>query len=91
MRPIQYKIKPRLTQTLHKQYLLIELLYNYDLLKNFKSVRININLFSRSASQPDFLAAQAEDSGIGQEVLLQEPASIFDRPGFGSVAFRYTT
>ncbi|XP_045448561.1 Usher syndrome type-1G protein homolog [Melitaea cinxia] len=43
---------------------------------------------TRSASQPDFLAAQAEDSGIGQEVLLQEPASIFDRPGFGSVAFR---
>ncbi|CAH4007195.1 unnamed protein product [Pieris brassicae] len=43
---------------------------------------------TRSASQPDFLAAQNEDSGIGQEVLLQEPASIFDRPGFGSVAFR---
>ncbi|XP_050346315.1 pre-mRNA splicing regulator USH1G [Nymphalis io] len=44
---------------------------------------------TRSASQPDFLAAaQAEDNGIGQEVLLQEPASIFDRPGFGSVAFR---
>ncbi|CAH0719522.1 unnamed protein product, partial [Brenthis ino] len=44
---------------------------------------------TRSASQPDFLAAmQGEDSGIGQEVLLQEPASIFDRPGFGSVAFR---
>ncbi|XP_032524904.2 pre-mRNA splicing regulator USH1G [Danaus plexippus] len=46
-------------------------------------------LLTRSASQPDFLAAQqGEDSGIGQEVLLQEPASIFDRPGFGSVAFR---
>ncbi|XP_041978278.1 Usher syndrome type-1G protein homolog [Aricia agestis] len=43
---------------------------------------------TRSASQPDFLAAQNEDSGLGQEVLLQEPASIFDRPGFGSVAFR---
>ncbi|KAI8435743.1 hypothetical protein MSG28_003985 [Choristoneura fumiferana] len=43
---------------------------------------------TRSASQPDFTAAQGEDSGIGQEVLLQEPASIFDRPGFGSVAFR---
>ncbi|KAL4709885.1 hypothetical protein ACJJTC_003848 [Scirpophaga incertulas] len=41
---------------------------------------------SRSASQPDFAAAAA--GGIGQEVLLQEPASIFDRPGFGSVAFR---
>ncbi|KAJ2946126.1 hypothetical protein O0L34_g5056 [Tuta absoluta] len=43
---------------------------------------------TRSASQPDFAAPSGEDSGIGQEVLLQEPASIFDRPGFGSVAFR---
>ncbi|XP_048482901.1 Usher syndrome type-1G protein homolog [Plutella xylostella] len=45
------------------------------------------NTLTRSLSQPDFAAA-GEDSGIGQEVLLQEPASIFDRPGFGSVAFR---
>ncbi|XP_026317582.1 Usher syndrome type-1G protein homolog [Hyposmocoma kahamanoa] len=43
---------------------------------------------TRSASQPDFSVPAGEDSGIGQEVLLQEPASIFDRPGFGSVAFR---
>ncbi|KAG6450355.1 LOW QUALITY PROTEIN: Usher syndrome type-1G protein homolog [Manduca sexta] len=43
---------------------------------------------TRSASQPDFTAALADESGIGQEVMLQEPASIFDRPGFGSVAFR---
>ncbi|XP_075973413.1 SAM_USH1G_HARP domain-containing protein Sans [Anticarsia gemmatalis] len=43
---------------------------------------------TRSASQPDFTAAVNEDSGIGQEVMLQEPASIFERPGFGSVAFR---
>uniref|UniRef100_A0A2H1V616 SFRICE_016986 n=1 Tax=Spodoptera frugiperda TaxID=7108 RepID=A0A2H1V616_SPOFR len=42
---------------------------------------------TRSASQPDF-ALLNEDSGIGQEVMLQEPASIFERPGFGSVAFR---
>ncbi|XP_072932157.1 pre-mRNA splicing regulator USH1G [Epargyreus clarus] len=51
----------------------------------FEPARTNL---TRSASQPDFMAAQGEDSGIGQEVLLQEPASIFDRPGFGSVAFR---
>ncbi|XP_004921950.1 pre-mRNA splicing regulator USH1G [Bombyx mori] len=43
---------------------------------------------TRSASQPDFTVLSGEDSGIGQEVMLQEPASIFDRPGFGSVAFR---
>ncbi|XP_053607770.1 pre-mRNA splicing regulator USH1G [Plodia interpunctella] len=41
---------------------------------------------TRSASQPDFAAAS--EAGVAQEVLLQEPASIFDRPGFGSVAFR---
>lgn len=41
---------------------------------------------SRSTSEPDFL--HNTDSGFGDEVLLQEPASIFERPGFGSVAFR---
>lgn len=29
-----------------------------------------------------------DDDGFGDDVLLQEPASIFDRPGFGSFAFR---
>lgn len=41
---------------------------------------------TRSLSQPDFAAPN--DNSMNQEVLLQEPASIFDRPGFGSVAFR---
>ncbi|XP_049775798.1 ankyrin repeat and SAM domain-containing protein 4B [Schistocerca cancellata] len=41
---------------------------------------------SRCMSEPDLL--HNTDSGFGDEVLLQEPASIFDRPGFGSVAFR---
>ncbi|KOB69865.1 Usher syndrome type-1G protein-like protein [Operophtera brumata] len=49
------------------------------------------NVADVSASQPDFQAAAGEDSGIGQEVMLQEPASIFDRPGFGSVAFRWVS
>lgn len=40
---------------------------------------------TRSLSQPDFLAA---NMGISRE-MLQEPASIFDRPGMGSIAFRY--
>lgn len=40
---------------------------------------------TRSLSQPDFLAA---DMGIARD-MLQEPASIFDRPGMGSIAFRY--
>ncbi|GLG94132.1 G patch domain and ankyrin repeat-containing protein 1 homolog [Gryllus bimaculatus] len=37
-------------------------------------------------SEPEFM--HNSDSGFGDEILLQEPASIFDRPGFGSVAFR---
>ncbi|KAJ0177070.1 hypothetical protein K1T71_007079 [Dendrolimus kikuchii] len=43
---------------------------------------------TRSASQPDVTAASGADSGIGQEVMLQEPASMFERPGFGNFAFR---
>ncbi|KAL0279463.1 UNVERIFIED_CONTAM: hypothetical protein PYX00_001012 [Menopon gallinae] len=29
-----------------------------------------------------------EDDGFGDDILLQEPSSIFDRPGFGNFAFR---
>ncbi|XP_023210375.1 Usher syndrome type-1G protein homolog [Centruroides sculpturatus] len=42
----------------------------------------------RANSEPDFI--HATDSGIGDDVALAEPASIFERPGFGSVAFRTT-
>ncbi|KAF4521183.1 hypothetical protein B566_EDAN010645 [Ephemera danica] len=41
---------------------------------------------NRSTSEPDFL--HNSDSGFGDEGVIQEPASIFDRPGFGTVAFR---
>ncbi|XP_063234533.1 pre-mRNA splicing regulator USH1G [Bacillus rossius redtenbacheri] len=41
---------------------------------------------TRSVSEPEFL--HNPDSGFGEEVLLHEPASMFDRPGFGSVVFR---
>ncbi|CAG2069459.1 unnamed protein product, partial [Timema podura] len=40
---------------------------------------------NRSVSEPDFL--HNPDSGFSDEVLLHEPASMFDRPGFGSVVF----
>nr|CAD7588218.1 unnamed protein product [Timema genevievae] len=43
---------------------------------------------NRSVSEPDFL--HNPDSGFSDEVLLHEPASMFDRPGFGSVVFRNT-
>lgn len=39
-----------------------------------------------ATSEPDFL--HNSDSGFGDDILLQEPASIFDRPNFGSLAFR---
>lgn len=53
---------------------------------------------SKAQSTPDLLGdrkyeVDAEDDEestniVGETFLLQEPASIFNRPGFGSVAFR---
>ncbi|CAL7946772.1 unnamed protein product [Xylocopa violacea] len=53
---------------------------------------------SKAQSTPDLLGDRTFDdveesggdeiNGIRDNVLLQEPASIFNRPGFGSVAFR---
>ncbi|XP_050592852.1 pre-mRNA splicing regulator USH1G isoform X2 [Bombus affinis] len=54
---------------------------------------------SKAQSTPDLLGDRSFDEdteqddrenmdGVGDNVLLQEPASIFNRPGFGSVAFR---
>lgn len=54
---------------------------------------------SKAQSTPDLLGDRSFDDDIEQDnrenindikdnVLLQEPASIFNRPGFGSVAFR---
>ena len=40
---------------------------------------------SRSASVPDL--TYRDDSGVDSSESFQEPASIFERPGFGSVAF----
>ncbi|UYV71721.1 USH1G [Cordylochernes scorpioides] len=41
---------------------------------------------SHAASEPDF--AKTIDSGLGDELTLNDPPSIFERPGFGSVSFR---
>lgn len=38
---------------------------------------------TRSKSHPDFLSPE-----LNTEVMFQEPYSILDRPGFGSIAFR---
>lgn len=41
---------------------------------------------SRSFSQPDFLAGGADE--VSEEVMLQRPSGLFDRPMLGSLAFR---
>lgn len=54
---------------------------------------------SKAQSTPDLLGDRTYDEDVDQEdeeeindirdtAFLQEPASIFNRPGFGSVAFR---
>lgn len=42
---------------------------------------------ARSFSQPDFLADNGEQ--ISEEVMLQRPSGLFDRPMLGSFAFRF--
>ncbi|RWS07071.1 Usher syndrome type-1G protein-like protein [Dinothrombium tinctorium] len=41
----------------------------------------------RTFSEPDFMSHFA-DSGIGDDIVTPPESSIFERPGFGSVAFR---
>lgn len=41
---------------------------------------------TRSLSQPDFMQELQQENGLGK--IHQEPASIFVRPGIGSLAFR---
>lgn len=54
--------------------------------RHMKDVFDNKSELSRAISEPDFL--HATDSGFGDEVAPMETGSIFERPGFGSVAFR---
>ncbi|CAL1299278.1 unnamed protein product [Larinioides sclopetarius] len=55
--------------------------------RHMKDVFDNKSELSRAISEPDFL--HATDSGFGDDVPPMEPSgSIFERPGFGSVAFR---
>lgn len=45
----------------------------------------------RTTSEPDFIAHMRSDSGLGDDAPGVPPeASIFERPGFGSVAFRHS-
>lgn len=56
--------------------------------RHMRDVFDNKSELSRAISEPDFL--HATDSGFGDEVAPMESVSgsIFERPGFGSVAFR---
>ncbi|XP_052899160.1 pre-mRNA splicing regulator USH1G [Anopheles moucheti] len=42
---------------------------------------------SRSLSQPDFLATTVTTDEITEDVLLQRPSGLFNRPSFGNLAF----
>lgn len=42
----------------------------------------------RIEDEPDYDYNPVNEVSVGDTVLLQQPASIFNRPGFGSVAFR---
>ncbi|XP_053673318.1 pre-mRNA splicing regulator USH1G [Anopheles nili] len=42
---------------------------------------------SRSLSQPDFLAAAGAPDEVTEDVLLQRPSGLFNRPSFGNLAF----
>lgn len=48
--------------------------------------RASAGTMSRSFSQPDFLAGGADE--VSEEVMLQRPSGLFDRPMLGSLAFR---
>ncbi|KAG8185020.1 hypothetical protein JTE90_017044 [Oedothorax gibbosus] len=55
--------------------------------RHMKDVFDTKSELSRAISEPDFM--HATDSGFGDDIPPLEPtASIFERPGFGSVAFR---
>ncbi|XP_059614038.1 pre-mRNA splicing regulator USH1G [Phlebotomus argentipes] len=43
---------------------------------------------SRSVSQPDFLAAVANGDDLSEEVTMQRPSGLFNRPSLGTLAFR---
>lgn len=45
----------------------------------------------RVEDEPEYDYNIVNDVSVGDTVLLQQPASIFNRPGFGSVAFRRVT
>ncbi|RWS29217.1 Usher syndrome type-1G protein-like protein [Leptotrombidium deliense] len=70
-----------------------ENLYNRPHLKDLFKSGFDDNLTSkksnlmRTYSEPDFVSHFA-DSGIGDDAITPPESSIFERPGFGSVAFR---
>lgn len=53
----------------------------------FNSASEAYKTLSRSVSQPDFLSRNDDDE-ISEEVMMQRPSGLFDRPMLGSLAFR---
>lgn len=52
-----------------------------------RSINGMYGTMARSFSQPDLL--DSNDGDISEEVMLQRPSGLFDRPMLGSLAFRY--
>jgi len=53
-----------------------------------KSAQETYGTLSRSFSQPDFLQNNSpDDEDLREDVMLQRPSGLFDRPMMGSLAF----
>lgn len=53
-----------------------------------ESLQNSYGNLSRSVSQPDFLAAVTNGDDLSEEVTMQRPSGLFNRPSLGTLAFR---
>ncbi|XP_049292449.1 Usher syndrome type-1G protein homolog isoform X2 [Anopheles funestus] len=54
---------------------------------NNSGASVKFGTMSRSLSQPNFLATAVSTDEITEDVLLQRPSGLFNRPSFGNLAF----
>lgn len=54
---------------------------------NNSGASVTFGTMSRSLSQPNFLATAVSTDEITEDVLLQRPSGLFNRPSFGNLAF----
>uniref|UniRef100_A0A1L8DSV1 Putative 26s proteasome regulatory complex subunit psmd10 n=1 Tax=Nyssomyia neivai TaxID=330878 RepID=A0A1L8DSV1_9DIPT len=51
-------------------------------------LKSSFGTLSRSVSQPDFLAAVSNGDDLSEEIAMQRPSGLFNRPSLGTLAFR---